>query len=75
MSMSREVVRRFKSDTTHVADVDVDRITIGHFIQDYRRPADGTVALCGVKIKDGVIMREGSSVRCRACRHLNMSNM
>lgn len=67
--MSRRVVRNMGAEVTHLADLEG---TLAAFFAGaaYRRPIPGTIALCGVAIKDGVVMREGSRVKCRACRFL-----
>lgn len=68
--MSREVVRNIGSNKTHVADVESS--TMGSLIgKPYRRPDRATRALCGVSISDGVVMREGTKVRCSPCRYLD----
>ena len=67
----REVVRNLKSDHTHIADVTYTR-TAFVFGKQYRQPDPSTTrALCGVRIIDGVVMREGTKVRCRACRFVD----
>lgn len=67
--MSREVVRRLAADKTHLADVEGE--TRSSFAgREYRRPFDGTKTLCGVKITNGVIMREGVPSRCVTCNML-----
>lgn len=68
--MSREVVRRPTSDRTHLADV--EKTTLDEmFGKPYRTPFPGVRALCGVMLFTGsVIMREGTKVRCPACRYL-----
>lgn len=63
----REIVRNFKAERTHLADVEQSVITMA-FGATYRTPDPSTVALCGVKITDGVIMQTGTSVRCPTCR-------
>lgn len=63
------VVRRLGSDRTHVARI--GQVWRAHFVADYWAPVDGTQAACGVRIpEEGVIMRTGTKVRCRACAHL-----
>lgn len=68
--MAIQVVRRMTSTVTHVADVKASTAALS-FGKAYARPAPDTVALCGVHIKDGVVMQPGTTVRCPACRHLN----
>lgn len=64
--MSREIVRNFKSERTHVADVESEREAVA-FGRTYRKPDKSTRALCGVAIADGVIMKS-SIVKCPTCR-------
>lgn len=57
------------AEKTHLADV--ERETVSSWMGSaYRRPEDGTRTLCGVKITNGVIMREGSVSRCETCNML-----
>lgn len=64
-----DVVRNFKSSQTHLAKRGVSTRARA-FGGDYMRPDPKTKALCGVNIKDGVVMREGTRVVCSACRHI-----
>lgn len=67
--MTPEVVRNMRSEKTHLAEV--ERYTLEEsFGVEYKRPSLFTVALCGVAIDDGVVMRPGSVVRCGPCRHI-----
>jgi hypothetical protein len=70
--MSREIVRRMASDRTHVADVEETVERMEFFGRPYRAPAQDVRALCGVlcRTTETVIMREGSTVKCPACRYL-----
>lgn len=65
----REVVRKFKSSHTHLADIEMATAALA-FGKVYRKPPEDTVALCGVRIRDGVVMQSGTKVKCRACHHL-----
>jgi hypothetical protein len=65
----REIVRSFKSDRTHLADIESTHAAIA-FGATYRRPPVGTRAICGVHIKDGVVMQTGSKVKCPTCKAL-----
>lgn len=65
----REIVRSFKSDRTHLADVESTTAAVA-FGATYRRPPVGTKAICGVRIVDGVVMQTGSKVRCPTCKIL-----
>jgi len=65
----REIVRSFKSEQTHLADVESTHAAVA-FGATYRRPPVGTRALCGVHIRDGVVMQEGTKVKCRTCSAL-----
>jgi hypothetical protein len=65
----KEVVRNMKSNATHLAEFD-RTIAAVMFGAAYRMPPTDTVAYCGVRIKDGVVMRPGTKVKCNACRHL-----
>lgn len=67
--MGREVVRNLRSEMTHLADIDRSSGAI-IFGKPYRKPPTDTKALCGVTISDGVVMREGSTLKCRACKHV-----
>lgn len=63
------VVRNMASTQTHVARV--ESTTLAHsFGVGYQRPDPKTKALCGVNIKDGVVMQEGTKTVCSACRHM-----
>lgn len=70
--MSREVVRNMSHHRTHLADVE-QTVSAVAFGASYRAPVPGTKALCGVEIKDGVVMEEGTPVRCRTCVSLGMT--
>jgi hypothetical protein len=66
------VVRNFGSERTHL----MRPTSISHavvFGKDYRRPDDGP-ALCGVRITDGVVMRDGSNLKCPTCRYAAASS-
>ena len=52
---------------THLADVDSTTAAVV-FSSIYRKPPDDTVSLCGTHITNGVVMQEGTKVRCRFCR-------
>lgn len=65
----REVVRNFGANVTHLADVESTAASIA-FGATYRKPPEDTVTLCKVRIRDGVVMREGTKVKCRTCRLL-----
>lgn len=67
--MTREVVRNLRSEQTHLADIDRSSGAV-IFGKPYRKPPVDTQALCGVKISDGVVMREGTKTKCRACLHI-----
>ena len=67
--MSREVVRNFGCEKTHLADVESETVAVA-FARAYRHPDPSTKALCGVKINEGVIMLEGSVSRCKTCNML-----
>ena len=66
----RQVVRNLAAHETHVADVPWTSAAV-QFGAPYRKPPPSTRALCGVHIRDGVVMREGTKVRCHACRYLS----
>jgi hypothetical protein len=65
----REIVRSFKSERTHLADVESTQAAVA-FGATYRRPPVGTKAICGVRIVDGVVMQAGATVKCPTCRVL-----
>lgn len=66
----REVVRNMGMHKTHLADVESTSGALS-FGVPYRKPPTDTRALCGAHIRDGVVMQEGTKVRCSACRYLN----
>lgn len=66
----REIVRSFKSDNTHLADIESTTAAVA-FGATYRRPPLGTKAICGVRIRDGVVMQTGTKVKCKTCRVLD----
>lgn len=64
------VVRRIKSNTTHVADI--GQVWRARMLgADYWAITGGARARCGVRLEaTSVIMQTGTTVRCRACVHL-----
>lgn len=66
----RVIVRNLKSNMTHLADVESTSGAVV-FGVPYRQPPADTRALCGVHIRDGVVMQTGTKVRCSACRYLS----
>lgn len=65
----REIVRNLGSNMTHLADVKSTTAAV-LFGSVYRKPPAGTQALCGVRIRNGVVMQSGTTVKCPACRHV-----
>ena len=66
----RVVVRNFGSSKTHLADVTSTSGGLA-FGKPYRKPPSSTRALCGVRIIDGVVMQEGTRLKCSACLYFN----
>lgn len=63
------VVRRLKSETTHVTHVGA--AWRAHLIVDYWAPVINAYAACGVQIPTmAAIMQTGTKVTCRACAHI-----
>lgn len=67
--MSRQVVRNYRHEMTHIAEVTAVTAAVA-FGHHYSKPAVDTRALCGVHIRDGIVMREGTKVKCSSCRYL-----
>lgn len=68
--MTRQIVRNFGANMTHLADVRSSNAAVA-FGAHYAKPDPKTTyALCGVHIKDGVVMRPGTKLRCSSCRRL-----
>jgi hypothetical protein len=65
--VSRQVVRNFGSNVTHLVDVNSTTAAVA-FGVPYRKLPTDTRALCGVHIRDGVVMQAGTRLKCRACR-------
>jgi hypothetical protein len=65
----RVIVRNLASNATHVADVESTSASV-IFGATYQKPPVDTRAICGVKISDGVVMRDDTKIRCRTCRVL-----
>lgn len=66
----RQIVRNMSAATTHVADVRWTSAALS-FGVPYRKPPTSTVTLCGVHVKDGVVMHRGTKIKCHACRYLD----
>lgn len=64
-----KIVRNLTANATHLMNVVDTHRGVSHGV-GYDRPDRGS-ALCGRLIDDGVVMREGTKVRCRVCRFLD----
>lgn len=69
--MNRTIVRNFKSNATHYADLGENQtVPAVAFGASYTAPVAGTRTLCNVALTDGVVMRPTVDVKCKTCRML-----
>lgn len=67
----RKTVRNFKSNATHLADLNEKQIVPAHaFGASYTAPVASAKTLCGVVLSDGVVMHSTVGVTCKTCRML-----
>lgn len=69
--MTKQVVRELYEQQTHLANVTQTHAAV-QFGATYRMPDPAsTRTFCDKPVKDGVVMREGTKVRCRVCRWID----
>lgn len=64
-----EAVRNFTSARVHIADV-TETVPGFAFGKEFRMPPTETRSLCGVALRNGVVMQPGTTVNCPPCRYL-----